>query len=49
VPGFNFSIEQSRQSMDKLDGIVKAEHALLWINHDAAQSAIIDHSPKFYD
>jgi len=48
VPGFNFSIEQSRQSMDKIDAILKAEHAQLWINHDAAQSATIDHSPKFY-
>ena len=49
VPGFNFDIEQSRQSMDKVDAIVKAEHAQLWINHDAAQSATLAHSPRFFE
>jgi glyoxylase-like metal-dependent hydrolase (beta-lactamase superfamily II) len=49
VPGFNFDIEQSRQSMDKLDALVKAEHAQLWINHDAQQNATIAHAPKFID
>jgi len=48
APGFNFNVEQSKQSMDKIDAILKAEHAQLWINHDSAQSATIDHSPKFY-
>ena len=46
VPGFNFNAEQSRQSMDKIDSIVKAEHAQLWINHDAKQSATIPHAPR---
>jgi N-acyl homoserine lactone hydrolase len=49
VPGFNFNIEQSRQSMDKIDAIVKAEHAQLWINHDAKQSATIPHAPQFIE
>jgi N-acyl homoserine lactone hydrolase len=49
VPGFNFNIEQSRQSMDKIDAIVKAEHAQLWINHDFAQSATIAHAPQFFE
>jgi N-acyl homoserine lactone hydrolase len=48
VPGFNFDKEQSLQSMDKLDRIVKQERGQLWINHDAAQNAAIAHSPKFY-
>ena len=48
VPGFNFDKDQSLQSMDKLDRIVKAERAQLWINHDAAQNATLLHSPKFY-
>jgi len=48
VPGFNFDKEQSLQSMDKLDRIVKAERAQLWINHDAAQNATLLHAPKFY-
>lgn len=49
VPEFNFSIEQSRQSMDKIDAVLKAEHAQLWINHDAGQSATIAHAPKFIE
>ena len=49
VPGFNFNIEQSRQSMDKVAEIVKAEHAQLWINHDSQQSAGIAHAPQFIE
>ncbi|HSC65909.1 MAG TPA: N-acyl homoserine lactonase family protein [Caldimonas sp.] len=48
VPGFNFDKEQSLQSMDKLDRVLRAEHARLWINHDAAQNATLLHAPKFY-
>ena len=47
VPGFNYNVEQSRQSMDKLDSVVKAERAQLWINHDAKQNATIVHAPQF--
>jgi N-acyl homoserine lactone hydrolase len=49
VPGFNFNIEQSKASLDKVDALVKAEHAQLWINHDSAQSATVRHAPAFYD
>ena len=49
VPSFNFNAEQSRQSMDKVDAIVKAERAQLWINHDAKQSATIAHAPRFIE
>ena len=49
VPAFNFNADQSRQSMDKVDAIVKAEHAQLWINHDAAQNAGIAHAPQFFE
>jgi len=49
VPGFNFDAAQSRASMDRLDGIVKAEHAQLCINHDAAQSATIAHAPQYVE
>ena len=45
APGFNFDVAQSRASMDKVDTILKAEHAQLWINHDAAQNAGIAHAP----
>ena len=49
VPGFNFDKAQSLQSMAKIDAIVKAEHAQLWINHDAKQSATIAHAPQFIE
>jgi len=49
VPVFNFNAEQSRQSMDKIDAVLKAEHARLWINHDAHQSATIVHAPQFIE
>jgi len=49
VPGFNFNIEQSRLSMDKIDAVLKAEHAQLWINHDSKQSAAIVHAPQFIE
>jgi glyoxylase-like metal-dependent hydrolase (beta-lactamase superfamily II) len=49
VPGFNFNVEQSGQSIDKVAAVVKAEHAQLWINHDSQQNATIKHEPEFYD
>ena len=49
VPSFNFDADQSRQSMDKLDAIVKSEGAQLWINHDVKQNATILHAPKYYE
>jgi N-acyl homoserine lactone hydrolase len=49
VPGFNFNIEQSKQSMDKIDALMKSERAQLWINHDSAQSATIAHAPQFIE
>lgn len=49
VPGFNFNADQSRQSMDKIDAIVKAERGQLWINHDAKQNAGIAHAPEFFE
>ncbi len=47
VPGFNFDVEQSRRSIDRVNEVLRAEHAQLWINHDAAQSATIPHAPQF--
>jgi glyoxylase-like metal-dependent hydrolase (beta-lactamase superfamily II) len=49
APAFNYDVEQSRRSMDKVDAILKAEHAQLWINHDAKQNAGIAHAPAFVE
>lgn len=46
VPTFSAVAEQARRSMDKIDAVVRAEGAQLWINHDAAQSATIPHAPQ---
>jgi glyoxylase-like metal-dependent hydrolase (beta-lactamase superfamily II) len=48
VPGFNYDALQSRQSMDRIAAIAAAEHAQIWINHDARQTATIQHAPQFY-
>lgn len=49
APGFNFDVEQSRRSMDTVDALLKAEHAQLWINHDAHQTKGIAHAPAFVE
>ena len=49
VPTFNADAEQTKQSMDKVDAIVKAEGAQLWINHDAEQNAAIPHAPEWIE
>jgi N-acyl homoserine lactone hydrolase len=49
VPTFNFDQAQSRQSLDKIAGILHAERAELWINHDSTQSAGIAHAPDYIE
>lgn len=49
VPGFNFDVERSARSIDRLNEVLRDEHAVLWINHDAEQSATIPHAPSFVD
>ena len=46
APGFNFDVEQSKQSIDRIAALLKTEHAQLWINHDAKQNATIPHAPQ---
>ena len=47
VPHMNVSKDQSRQSMDKVDNIVKEAGAELWINHDFEQNKTIPHAPHW--
>lgn len=49
VPVFNFDAEQTKASMDKIDGIIKSERAQLWINHDTQQCATIPHAPQWIE
>ncbi len=45
VPSFNADHAQTLRSMDRIDALLQAEGAVLWINHDAGQSATIPHAP----
>lgn len=47
VPSFNFSVPQSERSIDEMKALVAQTGALLWINHDAAQSATLIHAPAY--
>lgn len=49
VPSFNYNIEQSLRSMDKVAAIMKQTGAELWINHDKAQSDTIPKAPRFIE
>ena len=49
VPTRNFNQEQSLASMEKLAGILEREHAMLWINHDKAQTDTLPHAPQFLE
>jgi glyoxylase-like metal-dependent hydrolase (beta-lactamase superfamily II) len=49
VPTLNWDPEQSRISMERVDAVVREEHAQLWLNHDTVQSATIPHAPAYFD
>ncbi len=49
VPSFNFDVEQSRKSMDKIAALMKQTGAELWINHDKAQSDGIPKAPAYVE
>ena len=47
VPIFNADEAASRASMDKVEALLRAEGATLWVNHDTAQSEAIPHAPQW--
>jgi N-acyl homoserine lactone hydrolase len=49
VPKFNFSKEQTLASMERIAGVLRKEHAQLWINHDKSQSDAQKKAPEFYE
>lgn len=48
VPSFNYSKEQTLESMDKIEAFVGQRKARLWIQHDLEQNKLIKHAPDFY-
>ena len=49
VPAFNYDVEQSLKSMDKISAAIKQTGAELWINHDKAQSDRIPEAPAYIE
>jgi len=49
VPARNFNKEQSLASMQKLADILEREHAVLWINHDKANTDKLAHAPAYFE
>jgi glyoxylase-like metal-dependent hydrolase (beta-lactamase superfamily II) len=49
VPSFNYDVEQSRKSMEKVAALIADTGAELWINHDKAQSDRIPKAPAYID
>ena len=49
VPSGNTGQEETKQSMEKMAGILKRENAQLWINHDKAQRDTLKLSPAYYE
>ncbi len=45
IPYMNANKEQTKQSMDKVDAITRAQGAKLWLNHDYEQNKTIPHAP----
>ncbi|MEE2729969.1 MAG: N-acyl homoserine lactonase family protein [Pseudomonadota bacterium] len=48
VPSFNFSKEQTQDSMKHMEDFIDRTGAQLWIQHDKEQNADIRHAPAFY-
>ncbi|ANF57595.1 N-acyl homoserine lactonase family protein [Halotalea alkalilenta] len=49
VPSFNVDSFATVASMEKVDALLRAEGAKLWINHDIAQSATLAHAPSWIE
>ncbi|RQU32776.1 N-acyl homoserine lactonase family protein [Burkholderia cenocepacia] len=46
VPAFNADALKSVASMEKVDALLEAESATLWVNHDIVQNASLPHAPQ---
>ena len=49
APTFNHDAEQTFASMDKVEALIAAEGATLWIEHEMALAETLDLAPAFYD
>ncbi len=49
APTFNFDAAETYKSMDKVEAVIKATGATLWIEHDKALADTLKKAPAFYD
>ncbi|MEM8769805.1 MAG: N-acyl homoserine lactonase family protein, partial [Pseudomonadota bacterium] len=49
APTFNYNAEQTFAAMDKVEALIEAEGATLWIEHDKALADTLVKAPDFYD
>jgi glyoxylase-like metal-dependent hydrolase (beta-lactamase superfamily II) len=47
VPSFNADQRATTASMDKVEELLRAEQATMWVNHDTAQSDSLPHAPTW--
>jgi glyoxylase-like metal-dependent hydrolase (beta-lactamase superfamily II) len=49
VPGFNYNVEETRQSIKDMKAFAARTHAKVMVNHDKAQNALVVKAPLFLD
>lgn len=49
APTFNTDAEETFRSMDKVEALIKAENATLWIEHEKALADRLEMAPAYYD
>jgi len=49
VPGFNYDVKQSHESIARMKALVARDHAQVWVNHDREQHTGIPQAPGFVD
>jgi N-acyl homoserine lactone hydrolase len=49
IPAGNVDKTTTLVSMERMNALLQARHAQLWINHDKAQSKTLKYAPQFYN
>jgi glyoxylase-like metal-dependent hydrolase (beta-lactamase superfamily II) len=49
APEFNVDAEQTFESMDKVEALIRNENATLWIEHEQALADTLNMAPAYYD
>ena len=47
VPAFNADPAETIASMEKVEALLRAERAIMWVNHDRVQSESLPHAPRW--